>query len=67
MAYDMNDALSVDEALERDGYTLEGLMEDSLFDRIIGVPTVCPEGCEVEPDGHCQHGFPSILLAAGMI
>jgi hypothetical protein len=31
------------------------------------VPTRCPEGCEVEPDGECPHGHPSVLVAAGLI
>lgn len=31
------------------------------------VPACCEEECEVEPDGRCKHGYPSILLAAGMI
>lgn len=31
------------------------------------VPACCNEGCEVEPDGHCEHGCPSPLLAMGMI
>lgn len=31
------------------------------------VPAVCSEECEVEPDGRCEHGCPSILLAAGII
>ena len=31
------------------------------------VPACCNEGCEVEPDGRCEHGCPSVLLAAGMI
>ena len=30
-------------------------------------PAICSEGCEVEPDGHCPHGAPSLLLALGMI
>lgn len=30
-------------------------------------PTRCPEGCIVEPDGVCPHGFESILLEAGLI
>jgi hypothetical protein len=25
------------------------------------------DGCKVEPDGHCQHGAPSWLLALGYI
>ena len=25
-------------------------------------PTACPEGCEVEPDGTCPHGYASYLI-----
>ena len=25
-------------------------------------PTKCPEGCIVEPDGKCSHGFLSVAL-----
>ena len=30
---------------------------------------VCPaiDGCKVEPDGVCEHGWPSKLIAAGVI
>jgi hypothetical protein len=31
------------------------------------VPACCSDGCQVEPDGHCPHGHPSIFLAAGVI
>jgi hypothetical protein len=31
------------------------------------VPACCSEGCEVEPDGVCEHGFPSVLIASGLI
>ena len=31
------------------------------------VPALCEDGCEVEPDGRCEHGHPSILLAMGII
>ncbi len=31
------------------------------------VPACCKEGCEVEPDGRCEHGCPSILLKVGVI
>ncbi len=27
----------------------------------------CSQECEVEPDGYCEHGHPSILLANHMI
>lgn len=30
-------------------------------------PALCSEYCEVEPDGTCEHGCPSILLALGLI
>jgi hypothetical protein len=31
------------------------------------VPACCTEGCEVEPDGTCEHGCPSPLMALGII
>jgi len=31
------------------------------------VPACCIFGCEVEPDGTCEHGNPSVLLHHGMI
>jgi hypothetical protein len=30
-------------------------------------PACCDEGCEVEPDGRCEHGCPSVSLALGII
>jgi hypothetical protein len=27
----------------------------------------CPDGCRTEPDGHCEHGYPSWLLILGYI
>jgi hypothetical protein len=30
-------------------------------------PCLCEDGCEAEPDGHCQHGCPSLTLALGLI
>lgn len=30
-------------------------------------PTSCPRGCEVEPDGICQHGHPAWLRRYGLI
>ncbi len=29
-------------------------------------PTKCPEGCPVEPDGICSHGYKSITLEYGL-
>lgn len=31
------------------------------------VPALCKCGCEVEPDGVCEHNCPSILLRMGVI
>lgn len=31
------------------------------------VPACCDEGCEVEPDGTCEHGNPSILIELGIM
>ena len=31
------------------------------------VMACCRHGCEVEPDGRCEHGCPSPLLALGII
>lgn len=42
-----------------------GLTMIDMMDSII--PACCSEGCEVEPDGHCEHGHPSVLLEMGMI
>ncbi|MFU8771873.1 MAG: hypothetical protein ACNA8H_05575 [Anaerolineales bacterium] len=39
----------------------EELMMESLLE------TACPEGCWVEPDGECPHGFRSPLLVLGVI
>jgi len=58
--------LTMSEFLERDGRTLEDICQDVLFGEE-NAPALCDQGCEVEPDGTCPHGCPSILLAAGMI
>lgn len=36
------------------------------FDDAMG-ETDCPEGCVVEPDGYCSHGYRSAGLSAGVI
>jgi len=53
---------------------LEGLEEESDFQEYLETlvldsvcPAMCDEGCEVEPDGRCPHGCPSMLLALGLI
>lgn len=51
-----------------EGYddVLEYLEESGVgYDSI--VPACCDDGCEVEPDGYCQHRHPSILIRLGVI
>lgn len=38
----------------------------STEDEALGA-TDCPEGCLVEPDGECPHGYESAALTAGVI
>lgn len=58
--------LTMDQLLEHDGRTLEEICEAVLIGEE-NAPALCDEGCEVEPDGVCPHGCPSILRAAGII
>lgn len=44
---------------------LEELMEESMFGSSCGVEVA--DGCMVEPDGKCCHGYSSPLLLAGLI
>jgi len=32
-----------------------------------GCEACCEEGCWVEPDGYCPHGYPSWLIVMGLI
>ena len=50
-----------DEGLEDTLAILEAYAMESV------VPALCTEGCEVEPDGRCEHGCPSVLLVLGII
>lgn len=38
-------------------------IEEWLFDSL----ALATDGCEVEPDGHCEHGHQSWLLRLGVI
>jgi hypothetical protein len=40
-------------------------LEEITFDSV--APACCTEGCEVEPDGYCEHGCPSVLLVLGLV
>lgn len=44
---------------------IETIMRETLFDLVTGVDTA--DGCYVEPDGVCPHGYKSPLLLLGMI
>jgi len=63
----MRTRLTVGEWLKQNGYSSleEALAEFSELGDIY--PALCTEDCQVEPDGHCPHGAPSLLLAAGLI
>lgn len=53
--------VAADNGYDSTAELLEGMGQDSVM------PACCDEECQVEPDGRCEHGCPSILLAAGMI
>jgi hypothetical protein len=46
------------------GYNEENI-EEIAYSSV--VPACCSSGCQVEPDGKCQHGHPSVLLQMGII
>jgi hypothetical protein len=47
--------------IEETGRDIEDIVLDSVQ------PALCEEWCEVEPDGHCQHGHPSVAVALWLI
>jgi hypothetical protein len=57
----MSNRISVTEALEYAEVELDELVFESI------VPACCEDMCQVEPDGTCPHGHPSVLLALGVI
>lgn len=57
--------ISIEEVADNEGYSVEELLEEYGGDSV--VPACCSEGCQVEPDGRCEHGNPSILLELGVI
>jgi hypothetical protein len=58
--------ISTQELAKRNGFDNP---EDMVF--AIGhdstLPACCDEECIVEPDGRCEHGCPSLLVAMGLI
>ena len=66
----MNDffihSITPQEVAEQEGYdTIIDLLDDYRFSSI--VPACCSYGCQVEPDGTCEHGFPSVLWHLGIV
>jgi hypothetical protein len=57
--------LSVSETLDMHGIDILDAMVMAVDYGI--APACCTEGCEVEPDGHCEHGQPSVLIASYLI
>ena len=59
--------ITLKEWLVQNGYSNadEALADYSELDDMY--PAICSEDCQVEPDGHCPHGAPSLLLALGLI
>lgn len=58
--------ISLSQVVETKGFESVGeLLEEFGLESV--VPACCENGCQVEPDGRCPHGNPSILLAAGII
>lgn len=47
--------VTFNEALDNTELTVIDLFTESV------VPALCSEGCMVEPDGVCEHGFPSAI------
>jgi hypothetical protein len=60
------DRISVVQLASDYGYdNTDDFIETECSDSV--VPACCRNGCEVEPDGRCEHGCPSPLLALGYI
>lgn len=45
-------------------YTADDMMDMALGS--VPVPAACDHGCQVEPDGVCKHGHPSVLKVLGL-
>ena len=57
--------MSITDFCEEEGLNEEEVLAEYATESV--VPAICTEGCEVEPDGRCEHKCPSILLALGVI
>lgn len=60
--------ITLKEWLKANGYASAEHALVCLADELDGqCPALCSEDCQVEPDGRCPHGAPSLLLALGLI
>jgi hypothetical protein len=64
--------VSVEEVMKREGYEDEeafiaDLLQELTAERRTGVPATCDLGCNVEVDGKCPHGQPSVLMASPFV
>jgi hypothetical protein len=51
---------------DQEGYeTIDDLVEEMKYEDL--VPAICSDGCQVEQDGICPHGFPSVMLSLGLV
>ena len=58
--------ISLQQVAEIEGYGSDmEMLTDLGYDSI--VPACCECGAQVEPDGFCEHGNPSIILEFGII
>lgn len=58
--------VTVQELEDAEGQSALDILEEVMFDTR-HCPAMCSEGCEVEVDGTCQHGYPSLAIAMGVI
>jgi hypothetical protein len=58
--------LSVEQFLQLDGRTLDEILAAVVCDTE-PAPALCSQSCEVEWDGTCPHGCPSILREADLL
>lgn len=60
----MTTYMSPEELAMESGCTIDELIAEAMFDGTC--PACCAHGCEVEPDGKCPHGNPSLLIEMGI-
>lgn len=61
----MTKRITVEQVAQNEGMTKDELLEKYGYESV--VPACCDEGCTVEPDGTCEHGYPSFMIALGVI